>query len=186
MPPAEKAASGPQGRALACHPDAACPPAVAHLAAAAERRTDQSLILSYALTGDLDRLALPLPGPAARADGLWRHTCFEAFVAGAGTRAYCEFNFAPAGAWAAYAFSGYRQGMAPLAIAAPGMAWRRTPDRLELEVLLPCDALPPGPLRLGLSAVIEAADARLSYWALRHPPGRPDFHHADAFALELP
>jgi hypothetical protein len=33
--------------------------------------------------------------------------------------------------------------------------------------------------------VIEAADGSLSYWALRHPPGKPDFHHRDAFALEL-
>ena len=40
-------------------------------------------------------------------------------------------------------------------------------------------------LRLGLSAVIEATDGSLSYWALRHPPGKPDFHHIDAFDLQL-
>jgi hypothetical protein len=39
---------------------------------------------------------------------------------------------------------------------------------------------------VGLSAVIEAADGALSYWALRHPAGRPDFHHPDCFALDLP
>jgi hypothetical protein len=39
---------------------------------------------------------------------------------------------------------------------------------------------------LGLSAVIEEANGRLSYWALAHPPGKPDFHHSDCFALELP
>ena len=38
-------------------------------------------------------------------------------------------------------------------------------------------------LRLALSPVIE--DGALSYWALRHPPGRPDFHHQDAFTLEI-
>ena len=42
------------------------------------------------------------------------------------------------------------------------------------------------PWRLGLSAVIEAEDGTKSYWALNHPPGAPDFHHKDCFALELP
>jgi hypothetical protein len=36
-----------------------------------------------------------------------------------------------------------------------------------------------------VSAVVETLDGALSYWALRHPPGKPDFHHADSFALEL-
>jgi hypothetical protein len=40
-------------------------------------------------------------------------------------------------------------------------------------------------LRLGLSAVIEDIDGRLSYWALKHPPGKPDFHHPDSFALDV-
>ena len=37
----------------------------------------------------------------------------------------------------------------------------------------------------GLSAVIEDPNGVLSYWALRHPPGKPDFHHPDTFALEI-
>jgi hypothetical protein len=41
------------------------------------------------------------------------------------------------------------------------------------------------PWRLGLSAMLEDTQARKSYWALKHPPGKPDFHHADCFALEL-
>jgi hypothetical protein len=40
-------------------------------------------------------------------------------------------------------------------------------------------------LRIGLTAVVEDASGALSYWSLRHPAGRPDFHHADAFALRL-
>jgi hypothetical protein len=47
---------------------------------------------------------------------------------------------------------------------------------------LPADAA----WRVGLSAVIEAKDGSFGYWALAHPPGRPDFHHDDCFALELP
>jgi hypothetical protein len=41
-------------------------------------------------------------------------------------------------------------------------------------------------LTLGLSAVIEEKDGTKSYWALAHPPGKPDFHHKDCFALTLP
>ena len=41
-------------------------------------------------------------------------------------------------------------------------------------------------VRLGLSAVIEEADGRVSYWALAHPAPKPDFHHAGTLALQLP
>jgi hypothetical protein len=41
------------------------------------------------------------------------------------------------------------------------------------------------PWRLGVSAVIEESDGAKSYWALKHAPGKPDFHHADSFAYEL-
>ena len=34
--------------------------------------------------------------------------------------------------------------------------------------------------------VIEEINGRKSYWALKHPAGKPDFHHPDCFALELP
>jgi hypothetical protein len=34
--------------------------------------------------------------------------------------------------------------------------------------------------------VIEEVDGGLSYWALAHPPGKPDFHDPNCFALELP
>ena len=40
-------------------------------------------------------------------------------------------------------------------------------------------------IEVGLSAVIEEQGGVLSYWALRHPPGKPDFHHRDSFAMEL-
>jgi len=45
--------------------------------------------------------------------------------------------------------------------------------------------LPEATTKLGLSAVIEEADGTKSFWALAHPPGRPDFHHPDCFALTL-
>jgi hypothetical protein len=32
---------------------------------------------------------------------------------------------------------------------------------------------------------VEAAGGGLSYWALRHPPDKPDFHHRENFSLVL-
>lgn len=171
---------------LLCHPSTPCP-AVQGLTARVERLPEGGVRLTYWLAGDLVRLRLPGPGPRQRSDGLWRHTCFEAFVAGADTSAYCEFNFSPSGAWAAYAFSDYREGMTPLAMLAPEIGTRRVDAGLELAVTLPADVLPPvSPLRLGISAVIETADGGIAYWALGHAPGQPDFHHPDTFILDLP
>lgn len=44
----------------------------------------------------------------------------------------------------------------------------------------------PGDWMAAISAVIEEADGTKSYWALAHPPGKPDFHHPDGFVLALP
>jgi hypothetical protein len=67
----------------------------------------------------------------------------------------------------------------------PVIRVHRGAQSLTLEAELPLLAVPTRSLRLGLSAVIEAADGSLCYWALRHPPGKPDFHHVDAFDLQL-
>ena len=99
---------------------------------------------------------------------------------------YREFNFSPSGEWAVYAFRGYREGGELELELSPGIVVQRNADRLELYAEIRADLLPPGgSLRLALSAVVEDADGTLSYWALRHLPGKPDFHHTDAFALQL-
>jgi len=38
----------------------------------------------------------------------------------------------------------------------------------------------------GCRRLIEETNGAKSYWALAHAPGKPDFHHPDAFALDLP
>ena len=99
---------------------------------------------------------------------------------------YREFNFSPSGEWAAYAFRDYREGGELEGEPAPGIVVRRTMHRLELDAEIRQDFLPSGrSLRLGLAAVVEDADGGLSYWALHHAPGKADFHHPDAFALQL-
>lgn len=168
---------------LVHHPDTPAP-WVQALEVAWAWEADGGLALRYRLRGDLARLALPGPAPAVRRDGLWRHTCFELF-ASAAAPAYLEYNFSPSGAWQAYAFRDYRQG-GPLEPAlAPGLELETQAHGLTLAARLAPAALPRGgPPRLGLTAVLEAADGGLSYWALRHAPGKPDFHHPDTFALE--
>ena len=125
-----------------------------------------------------------------RADGLWQHTCFEVFATAPADQVYYEFNFSPSLEWAAYRFSEYREGMAPANLTrAPGLSARRTADKLELTAHLHLEGLAElarGPLLyLGLTAVVEDDSGSLSYWALRHAPGNPDFHDPDAFTLEL-
>ena len=144
------------------------------------------LALTFILEGDLSCLRIPGHRLSRRASGLWQHTCFEVFVMAEEGPGYREFHFSPSGEWAVFAFRGYRDGGELEIELAPGIVVRRTTDRLELDAEIHQDFLPPGrPLMLGLSAVVENADGELSYWALRHPPGKPDFHHPDAFALQL-
>jgi hypothetical protein len=147
-------------------------------------------MLQYSLVADMSRVRVPLRGTGGRADALWQHTCFEAFVAAAGANAYHEFNFSPSLQWSIYRFSAYREGMSPADIGgAPTISVHRDDDGLELRSVLRLSDLPDlheAPhLRIALAAVIEEDNGRLSYWGLRHPPGKPDFHHANGFALEL-
>jgi hypothetical protein len=175
-------------KALTCHPETPCRH-VRAIATAVHREQDGALMITFSLDGDVDRLRIAPPGPPWRADGLWEHTCFEAFIALHGTPAYCELNFAPSGEWAAYVFRRYRDGTALELDQPPAISVWRGANRFELDAVVRLDGLPrilpDAPLRLGLSAVVEDEQGGHSYWALRHPPGRPDFHHVDAFALEL-
>lgn len=175
--------------AFTCHRDTRSD-AVRSIDARVRRLPDGALAVSYALAADLDRLRLPAPRPAGAADPLWAHTCCEIFIARKGFPAYHEFNFAPSGEWAAYAFERYREGarMCDPALD-PQVRVRSTEGGLELDALIRLERLSPAHsgacLLLALSAVVEDRDGSLSYWALAHPPGKPDFHHPDAFALEL-
>jgi hypothetical protein len=163
------------------------------------RAVDASVVLAdggiafhYRLRGDMARLRMPEARVPERRDSLWEHTCFEAFVGLEGHTVYREFNFSPSGQWAAYDFGDYRRRLDDPALAAPRISTRSTEGRLELEAWLPLSSLPSiagAVWEIGLAAVVEAADTvndGLSYWALRHPAPRPDFHLRDGFALRHP
>jgi hypothetical protein len=154
------------------------------------RRSESGVLqITFRVDGDISRISISSPCVARQAGQLWRHTCFEAFIAVEGWPEYHEFNLAPSGEWAVYAFRDYRNG-GPVSnkLTRPRIAARSTGGRFELEALIRLDVLSAAhtraPLNVGLSAVIEANDG-LSYWALRHPLDKPDFHDARGFALLL-
>lgn len=157
-------------------------------------RVPGGLLVSYVIEGELDRVRFPERRPPRFADELWRHTCCELFVARKGEPAYHEFNFSPSGEWAVYAFTGPRERR-PLDAASeieeldPHVTVCRNAGKLELDAVIRLDRLSPPctgeQLALGLSTVVEDQDGSLSYWALRHPLDKPDFHHPDALVLEL-
>lgn len=145
------------------------------------RRAGRVLSLEYVLAGRVERVLWPQAAARERTDGLWRATCFEAFVRT--TDGYVEYNLSPSGAWAAYRFDGYREGMRALDMPAPFIVTRTAQGRFVLtaDVTLPEDAGE----AVGLAAVIESFDGTIAYWALAHPSDKPDFHHPDSFALDL-
>ena len=163
--------------ALVRHPDTPC--AALRGIEASVVRDGKGLRVAYVLNGEIDRLRIPAPRPPRAAERLWQHTCCEIFVARE-PPAYREFNFSPSGEWAAFFFGNYRQGT-PLETPDPRIALKRSAARLELTATIQENH----PCKLGLSAVIEEQNGALSYWALRHAPGKPDFHHPDAFALQI-
>ena len=171
---------------LTPHPDFHCS-ALDAIEVEVMRPSPSVLSLAYRAVGRTAEVFLPPPAAPAPTDELWRTTCFEAFLKPEGGSGYVELNFAPSTRWAAYSFTHYREGMAPLAIAPPRIELRRAADAIELDVGLDLAAhLPPGPCRMAITAVIEETDGVRSYWGLAHPGGRPDFHHASGFAGMLP
>jgi hypothetical protein len=138
-----------------------------------------TLKLRYVLSAEIDRLRIPLPRAAERRDELWKHTCFEVFVSAEAAGPYRELNFAPSSEWAVYTFDDYRKGMSAPHAAPPSINVQRGAQRLTLEVS--ADSGLTAVRRLALAAVVEDSDGRLSYWALRHPSGKPDFHHPESF-----
>jgi len=173
-------------RPLKLHPHSVCA-AAAGIEVEITRPASGSVLLSYTVTGRIGDLSLPQIAAATRTDELWRHTCFEAFVRDAAGEAYYEFNFAPSTQWAVYRFDRYRSGMrVATEIEPPQIVGRSAPDRYTLRAALSLpDVLRDQSLRLGLAAVLEERNGNTSFWALAHPPGQPDFHHANGFALEL-
>lgn len=165
---------------VSLRPHPASPPGPIAALTVDVERDGGALWLRFVAEGAVDDVAWPEPAEG-RADGLWRTTCFEAFVET--DDGYVEFNLSPSGQWATYRFDAPRQGMRDAVETPSPPAFNAAPDEVAVGARL---VLPPGARRLGLSAVIEAIDGGISYWALAHPSDKPDFHHPDSFTLEIP
>lgn len=189
MNPQSAPTDAPREFALACHPTENAG-LVRRIVAAAHRSGDNRLRLRYRLDGCLDALSIPAAAPPRRGHELWKHTCFEAFVAGGTGPDYYELNFSPSCRWAIYRLAGYRTGLMPVSVAqAPTVS--ATGDAAVMLIEAQIDLAPLASVaaaaewRLALSAVIEDAQGRFSHWALAHPAAAPDFHHPDSFRLRL-
>lgn len=171
---------------LQCHP--LTPVSVVNeISLTYEWRAHGSLWLRYHAEGLLHDLDLPEWKDPQRADGLWETTCFELFLQESSADRYCEFNFSPSNRWAAYQFSDYRDGMTNLQLPKPPDIFLDLSDShvaLEVTVGLP-DMWGEASLNAAFSAVIAENSGSKSYWALAHPPGKPDFHHKDCFTHQL-
>lgn len=169
------------------HPATDCDP-IRRIGVAISRARD-AITLGWRIEGELPRLRIPVAGPQQRADDLWQHSCFEAFLKADG-EGYLEFNFSPSGAWAAYRFAGRRRGRESPELTAPRMEVRQGSDWLAMNIELSLTGIAEFAhairIEAGLTAVIEDEHGGLSYWALAHGAGRRDFHDPATFTLRLP
>lgn len=171
--------------ALVPHPSTPCP-WVRRFTVDVQRLPAGALHLTYHVEGDIAQLQLPHQKTPARTDGLWRDTCFEAFLRTPGSSAYDEFNFSPSGEWAAYRFDHYRSGMTELELGGPpAIVCHRHARQLSVEAEIGTSDVASRDLLLALSAVLKDQQGAVSYWALLHPAAKPDFHDAAGFAATL-
>ena len=133
------------------------------------------------------KLVIPPFAGKGRADELWKSTCFELFMMEKdGTASYSEFNLSPSERWAAYDFSGYREGMTDRPFQRePDCSYRSGLAMAIFDVSLPRAQMPQPPASIGLAAVIEEEGGVKSYWAISHHKDQPDFHDPACFQGSL-
>jgi hypothetical protein len=168
-------------------PHPAHPPlAVTHVEARVIGSDEAWLRLRWRIE-DSSRLVVPAFGGKGRANGLWRTTCFEAFLRPERGQAYVELNLSPSERWNAYDFSSHREGMLERPMPhEPVCTLRRGRSLAIFDAAIPIAALPSPPCELGFACVLEEIGGRLSYWALGHRDGAPDFHDPACFTARLP
>lgn len=170
---------------LMCH-EQSLADEIANIGVTITRAPNGEIRLTYRVSGKTSALEIPAWSTPDRTDNLWKTTCFEIFIGHFEGEDYLEYNFAPSGQWAAYRFASYRVDMVDLETNAPDIIFTQSAEALTLTatLLLP-DAWRELSLRVGISAVMATKSGDVSYWAVAHPAGNPDFHHKDCFAVQL-
>jgi hypothetical protein len=152
-------------------------------------RRDQFLLIQFTLLGAVDQVVLPAPSNAPqRKDNLWETTCLEFFLGIKNSLNYWEFNLSPSGDWNIYRFEDYRQGMAeePAYTELP-FTTESESDAFSLSLKLDLDEIIPvgRVLNVGISAVTQFKDDKITHWALKHPGTQADFHERKSFCINL-
>ena len=151
------------------------------------------LHLDFVLKSDLREIILPEPiESAGRADNLWEHTCFEAFIALENSDNYLEVNLASSGQWNIYEFKNYRGSRieADQVFCRPIILKAKTNFNIQAEISLSGvqwlkNSKKDSDLQVGLTGVIELKNREKSYCALTHKSDKPDFHKKESFILKL-
>lgn len=169
-------------QALMRHPETPAN-AVRAVSAAVSLAENGRLAFSYRVDAPVGALVWPARRTPNRCDELWRSTCFEAFFAHLPGADYLEYNFAPSGDWAAYRFDCFRRGGARDAVIPTSPIIACDGYAASVHAAAPDDLATPW--RVALTAVIEEQSGAKSLWSLKHPAGKPDFHHPDGFVVTL-
>lgn len=165
------------------HPDRPCA-AVTNIAVEITHPRADLIMLSYVVVGAISGILLTAVTPSFRNDGLWRHLFRGLYRDGGGPRLLrIQLHRRRSGL---YRFADYRQGMTVAEeTGMPAITVQTNPHRYQLQggvfTRPSVGTAARVQWRLSLSAVIAERNRRLSYWALAHPPGKPDFHHPDGF-----
>ena len=148
---------------------------------ASTRHAQITCCSTTAWSGDLGALRLPEPRPPVRTDGLWRHTCFEAFIGHAGVRRLLGIQLLAVGRLGGLSLQrlSRRHGAAAEGRGTPTISATCSDGALVLAVhARPC----PGWRSLRPVGTASRPGGRhrrrarvLSYWALKHPAGETRF-----------
>jgi len=172
--------------ALVPHPDH-LPRIEISVRALVERLGPSGLRFQYTIDGHVGLIDFGDGHPGGRTDGLWQHTCYEAFVSPSGRTNYLELNFRGR-KWASYLFDDYRSGMrnAPVEPYAKSYGEMYGTDLQNASIDLQNFDEFTGALDVALTAVVQESSGHKSYWSLVHPDGPPDFHNRSCFLARLP
>lgn len=118
--------------------------------------------------------------------GLWKGTCFEAFLRDQTSGEYLEFNFSGTGQWNVFYFKAKGQELCeymPLKLTYHRFIKAKRQRIFEFSFKL--TDIPfqtdPSKLTLGLSTILCCDDDEVDYFAIEHKQEQPDFHDEHTF-----
>ncbi len=152
--------------------------------------TEESVYISYKVTGDLSSLDLGSGRSLHnRVIKLWEKSCFELFIKDA-SDSYVEFNFSPEFEWNAFYFA--KKGDA--------LKEYEKVNQVKTDILLSQDVFHiiveieknkfpenffTGELSAGITSVVKEKNGNISYWALSHEDTKPNFHDFRSFRYKF-